>query len=82
MNYQGAIRIQLPVPIPALVKVPVLSALNSGPPLAIMAIPGNGLLYAGLEIIVLCPSQLSHDFGTINGIAAVMARTVFNKTDQ
>ena len=47
-----------------------------GDPGVVVEIPLDGLLEAGLEGFLRCPTQLSADLAGVDGVALVVARSV------
>ena len=60
----------------------VVAAAHPGAPLAVIQVPAQGLLDAAAEIVPRLPAQLMPDLRSVDGVAPVMAGTVFHQSNQ
>src|SRR5512147_2017494 len=60
----------------------ILSGQDCPAPAEMLTIPANGLFEAGFEAMGGGPAQISSDFSGIDGVPAIVARPVFDKSLQ
>ena len=69
-------------PVHFFIIVTVAAVGNRGDPGLVVQIPPDSLLHTVCGIYLGRPAQSGADFCCVNGVAAVMARTVFNVRNQ
>ena len=69
-----------PSAVLAFVIMAVVAAAHPGAPLAVIQVPAQGLLDAAAEIVPRLPAQFMPDLRRVDGVAPVMAGTVFHQS--